>query len=362
MTRVTFSTTLACLLLTACSTSTAAPATPPANPAPASPVAAPTQEQPPRLPPAQPAPTERPPLPARYIVTEFAVPAGSAPHDVAPARDGGVWYAAQRSGMLGWLDPKTGATTSIPLGRGAAPHGVIVGPDGNPWLTDGGLNAIVRVDATTHEVKAFPLPANRPNVNLNTAAFDTKGTLWFTGQNGVYGKLDPKSGDMQVWDAPKGRGPYGITATPDGNVYYASLAGSYVGHIDTATGAVTVLEPPTPGQGARRVWSDSQNNVWVSEWNSGQLSLYRPAKGQWQQWKLPGARPQAYAVYVDERDAVWLSDWGNNTMVRFDPLTATFLTVPLPSANANVRQILGRPGEVWLPLSGVDKLAVIRPE
>ena len=276
MTRVTFSTTLACLLLTACSTSTAAPATPPANPAPASPVAAPTQEQPPRLPPAQPAPTERPPLPARYIVTEFAVPAGSAPHDVAPARDGGVWYAAQRSGMLGWLDPKTGA--------------------------------------------------------------------------------------MQVWDAPKGRGPYGITATPDGNVYYASLAGSYVGHIDTATGAVTVLEPPTPGQGARRVWSDSQNNVWVSEWNSGQLSLYRPAKGQWQQWKLPGARPQAYAVYVDERDAVWLSDWGNNTMVRFDPLTATFLTVPLPSANANVRQILGRPGEVWLPLSGVDKLAVIRPE
>ena len=27
-----------------------------------------------------------------------------------------------------------------------APHGVIVGPDGAPWITDGGLNAMVRVD------------------------------------------------------------------------------------------------------------------------------------------------------------------------------------------------------------------------
>ena len=41
-------------------------------------------------------------------VREYPVPAGSRPHDVAPARDGGVWYTAQGSGELGWLDPKTG--------------------------------------------------------------------------------------------------------------------------------------------------------------------------------------------------------------------------------------------------------------
>jgi virginiamycin B lyase len=28
--------------------------------------------------------------------------------------------------------------------------------------------------------------------------------------------------------------------------------------------------------------------------------------------------------------------------------------------DANVRQILGRPGEVWLPESGTDRLMVIR--
>ena len=79
-------------------------------------------------------------------VQEYAVPAGSHPHDVAPARDGTVWYTAQATGKLGRLDPTTGRTTEIPLGEGSAPHGVIVGPDGAAWVTDGGLNAIVRVD------------------------------------------------------------------------------------------------------------------------------------------------------------------------------------------------------------------------
>ena len=35
------------------------------------------------------------------------------------------------------------------------------------------------------------------------------------------------------------------------------------------------------------------------------------------------------------------------------------MMLALPSRGARARQILGRPGEVWLPLSGVDKLAVI---
>src|SRR5689334_9958820 len=78
--------------------------------------------------------------------TDFSLPSGSGPHDVAPAPDGGVWYTAQRKGVLGRLDPQTGTVDEIPLGRGSAPHGVIVGPDGAPWVNDGGLNAIVRVD------------------------------------------------------------------------------------------------------------------------------------------------------------------------------------------------------------------------
>ena len=47
-------------------------------------------------------------MPTTYDLREFDVPNGAHPHDVSPAPDGGVWYTAQDSGELGWLDPKTG--------------------------------------------------------------------------------------------------------------------------------------------------------------------------------------------------------------------------------------------------------------
>ncbi|MEW6406426.1 MAG: lyase [Chloroflexota bacterium] len=287
---------------------------------------------------------------------EYPVPAGSHPHDVAPAVDGTIWYTAQGAGALGNLDPVTGETHHIDLGPGSAPHGVIVGPDGAPWITDSGLNAIVRVDPETEEVQVFSLPGEY--ANLNTAVFGKDGILWFTGQSGFYGRLDPATGAMDVYSAPPG--PYGITNTPEGVVYYASLASSHIARLDAQSGEATILQPPTPGQGARRVWSDSTGRIWVSEWHAGQVAVYDPADNSWREWKLPGGNPQAYAVYVDDRDIVWLSDFGSNALVSFDPATETFTSYELPSPSAAVRQILGRPGEVWGAESGVDKLVVIR--
>jgi virginiamycin B lyase len=294
---------------------------------------------------------------ARY----YELHKGSGPHDVAAAPDPGgpVYYTAQRTGHLGVLDPKSGKVVEIALGKGSAPHGVIVGPDRAAWVTDGGQNAIVRVDPVTHEVKTWPLPADTGNANLNTLTFDRAGRIWFTGQSGYYGRLDPVSGEVKVWKAPRGSGPYGITTTPSGDIWYASLAGNHIARIDTVTGNATVIEPPTPGQGARRVWSDSKGRLWVSYWNTGQVGMYDPAGGTWREWNLPG-NAQAYSVWVDDRDKVWLTDWSTNAIVRFDPATETFNAFPSNRARADVRQMLGRAGEAWGAESGTDRLVVVR--
>jgi len=299
---------------------------------------------------------------AQVTVQEYPLPPRVGAHDVwaDPAPGGPVWFSAQRSGELGRLDPKTGKVDMIPLGSRSSPHGVLLGADGAPWLTDSGQNAIVRVDPKTREVKSWPLPEGTGYANLNTAIFDKAGIHWFTGQSGYYGRLDPRTGDMKVFESPKGRGPYGIHVTPDGTVYYASLAGSHIARIDAATGKAAVIEPPTRGQGARRVWSDSKGLVWVAEWNSGQLSRYDPKTGAWAQWKAPGASPRVYAVYVDETDKVWVAEWSAQAMLRFDPATQKFETFKSSTSTANVRQIHGRKGEVWTPESAADKLVVYR--
>ncbi|HEX5684646.1 MAG TPA: lyase [Ideonella sp.] len=281
-------------------------------------------------------------------------------HDVAPAPDGGVWFTAQRSGHLGWFDPKSARVELVALGPNSAPHGVIQGPDKAAWITDGGQGAIVRVGWPDREVRRFPLPDGAPYANLNTCAFDGDGVLWFTGQSGIVGRLDVARGDIRVKDAPRGRGPYGICTTPAGDIWWCSLAGSFIAKVDRRGGESTIVEPPTKNQGARRVWSDSRGRIWVSEWNSGQLSMHDPKDKSWRQWKLPGDAPRTYAVYVDGRDHVWVSDFGGNAVLRFDPASEQFERFPMPREAASVRQILGRPGEVWLPESGTEHISVIR--
>lgn len=220
------------------------------------------------------------------------------------------------------------------------------------------MNAIVSVDPRTHEVTIHPLPDTAADANLNTAVFDGDGDLWFTGQAGVYGVLDLETDEMVIHESPGGPGPYGITVTPDDTVFYASLAGSFVGEVDEG-GDTIVREPPTVDQGARRVWSDSDGMVWVSEWNSGNVSRFDPASETWAVWELPGDAA-TYAVYVDEADVVWLSDFAANALVRFDPVAETFIQYELPDESGEVRQLLGRPGEVWGAESAADQLVVIR--
>jgi virginiamycin B lyase len=292
-------------------------------------------------------------------VTFYQLPSGAYPHDVSAAPDGKVWYSGQRLGVLGVFDPKTGNAEHIPLGPNSSPHGVITAPDGSAWLTDGGQNAMVRFDPATSAIQVFPLPKEFPRANLNTAVVDKRGIVWFTGQNGVYGRVDPKTGKVDAWASPRGRGPYGITVTPTGEVWYCSLAGDYIARVDLVTGETTIVDPPRK-VGTRRIWSDSKGMLWASFWNAGGLGRYDPEKKIWTHFPMPQSKSSTYSVYVDDKDHVWATDWAANAIQRFDPVSERYETFPSDKRSANVRQMLGRPGEAWGGESGTDRLVVIR--
>jgi len=291
--------------------------------------------------------------------TFYQLPPNAFPHDVAPAKDGTVWYSGQAKGILGHFDPKSNKNEEIPLGPGAAPHGVIVGPDGAPWITEGGQNAIAHVDPVSHAVKLYKLPREFAYANLNTGVFDKDGIYWFTGQSGVHGRLDPATGKLDAWHSPK-PGSYGITATPDGDIWFASLAGNFIGKVNKQSGDVMVVPPPPGSSGPRRIWSDSKGLLWVSFWNSGGVGRYDAAAKSWKIYAMPKSKSGTYAVYVDDKDRVWATDWLANAIQRFDPVTETFTTFPSDKRGASVRQMNGRPGELWGGESGNDRLVVVR--
>jgi virginiamycin B lyase len=123
-----------------------------------------------------------------------------------------------------------------------------------------------------------------------------------------------------------------------------------------------MIAPPKNNVGPRRIWSDSKGMLWVSFWNTGEVGRYDPAAKAWKVWALPNSGEGCAAVYVDDRDAVWLSDFAANAIVRFDPTTEKFESFRSNRRGAQVRQLLGRKGEVWGAESGTDRLVVVRDE
>src|SRR5258708_5646715 len=105
-----------------------------------------------------------------FRVKYYPVASGMGSRDVAPAPDGAIWFCGQRNGTLGRLEPRDGSFKLIDLGKGAAPHGVVIGPDGPPWITEGGPNAIARLDSGDPKGPLCPLPEKEAYANLHTGA------------------------------------------------------------------------------------------------------------------------------------------------------------------------------------------------
>ena len=274
-----------------------------------------------------------------------------------------MWFCGQRNGTLNRLDPRDGSIRVVNLGQGAAPHGVIRGPDGAAWVTEGGQNAIARVDAEGPPGRgsggcrsASPMPTSTPASSTRAAASGSPARA------ASIGRFDPRTERMEVWEAPRGRGAYGITPHAAGRRSGTSRSPATTWRRSRSWRPVAsaIVEPPTPNQGARRVWSDSTGRLWISEWNSGNVSIHDPRDGSWKAWKLPGQRPRAYSVWVDPSDKVWLTDFAANAIVRFDPKDASFLAFPSDRPGAKVRQMDGVAGEAWGGESGTDRIIRIQ--
>src|SRR5664279_3362893 len=144
--------------------------------------------------------------------------------------------------------------------------------------------------------------------------------------------------DVSYYDVPRGAHPHDVAPAPDGTVWYTAQSQGALGILDPKTGKVTQIRL---GQ-------------------SGADSRFDPSAKAWKVWHVPKSKTGCYAVYVDDKDKVWLSDWVANEIMRFDPATEKFESYPSNKRGALVRQLQGRPGEIWGAESGTDRLVVVR--
>lgn len=80
-----------------------------------------------------------------------------------------------------------------------------------------------------------------------------------------------------------------------------------------------------------------------------------------QSWPLNTPRHTGIHDIAPASDrGVWFTAQASGHLGYFDPATGKFERFGFPREGTNIRQILGRHGEVWLPESGTETISVIR--
>ena len=116
---------------------------------------------------------------------------------------------------------------------------VALGPDGNLWTTNVLSNSISRVAPTGGLATTFVAPTAGGRTTGITAGPD--GAMWFAyfGATKI-GRID-MSGNFTEYPFPSGTGAYDIAAGPDGNLWFTEIGSTKIGRMSTS-GAVTEFD------------------------------------------------------------------------------------------------------------------------
>jgi streptogramin lyase len=197
--------------------------------------------------------------------TPTGITANSGPAGITSA-DGYLWFTQSLSDQIGRLNPMTGQITeyTAPTAMSSLDSRIVLGADGDLWFTEFGAIAAFNpsnpnIGTTLNVTKTVALPGGSHEAPEGITA-GPGGTIWYT--EGVFnsgftgfvsygvGAINANMGTL-IRETPvvAASEPEGITAGPDGNIWFtvtgtATVAGT-IDSINPSTYAITTLAIPT---------------------------------------------------------------------------------------------------------------------
>lgn len=209
----------------------------------------------------------------------------SAPNDLAQDQHGNLWFTELNADSIGKLDPHTGIVRQYPLSANKSvqklnPYGITVDPQGIVWFTEASIDHVGRLDPSTGKLQFFTIP-NSASYTLMEIASDLRGKLWITSFNsGLLLCLDPRSGTFTPYFAPftgsEAGGIYGLTITPDDEIWVTMTAENTIARLDTSTRRFVYYAIPTKGSLPLGLVADANHTLWFTEAGSDKIGMLQP--------------------------------------------------------------------------------------
>jgi uncharacterized repeat protein (TIGR01451 family) len=154
--------------------------------------------------------------------------------------------------------------------------------------------------------------------------------------------------------------PFGITAGPDGNLWFAESNSNAIGRITTA-GAIT--EFPAGNGGPEEIASGPDGNLWFTqELGKGQIGRITPS-GTTTFFPVPTQFPGLFGITLGPDGNLWFTEHlgSSNRIGRITP-TGVVTEFPIPTASSIPLGIAAGPdGNLWFAENGNNAVGRITP-
>ena len=210
------------------------------------------------------------------------------------------------------------------------------------------------IPAVSRAQVATPTPAmtitefSMPTANAQpfgiTAGPD--GNLWFTELNvSQIGMVTP-AGVFTEYSIPTAFAfPDGITTGPDGNLWFTEGNGNKIGLVTTA-GVFTEYTVPTTNSAPSYITAGPDGNLWFTENNANQIGKVSPA-GVFTEYPIPTANSQPRGITAGPDGNLWFTENNANQIGKVSP-AGVFTEYPVPTTNSLPYGITTGPdGNLW---------------
>jgi streptogramin lyase len=290
----------------------------------------------------------------KVIITEYDLPRREAqPHDVIVS-DGTVWYSDFGSQFAGYLDPKTGKATDIPIPvlKPEQPKGnldIEADPKGNIWVALMYQAGIAKIDPKTKEVTNYPFPKEWQSPSTQASMVspnraDVDGKVWTNNQESHASyRLDVATGkyeDLGISKDAKGTqvSGYGMPVDHENNLYLLEFGGMSIGRVNAKTKEVNIWKTPFVNSKPRRGRVDEQNRLWFAEYGADAIGMFDPKAEKITEFKLPSKFTAPYDVVPAKNGDVWTGSMITDQVSRLDPKTGDVTDYLMPRPT-NMRRV-----------------------
>ncbi|HKA70209.1 MAG TPA: carboxypeptidase regulatory-like domain-containing protein [Xanthobacteraceae bacterium] len=294
--------------------------------------------------------------------TPSGVMPGFGVHDSWFDHDGNLWFTSNvptRHLTIGKIDTKTGAVTPFKVdaanGLAAVTHGMTRDPSGALWFNvNPGRGGLGRVDPKTGQIEVFiPPQSMSPTGGATTVDYDGKGRIWSSAPDGAL-RFDPESKTFTefksvTFKTPNGNGvTYGMAADRDGNGYWAEMIIDTIGVGEGATGKPSEIKLPPVQAELDRVPEELRKTyagVFAPDFNT----------------PFPWSQGPRRMGTDKNGDVLWIGNSWGGSLGRIDTKTKQLSFVPLPENLQPYHVTVDRNHNAWTNLWMTDRVARYDP-